>query len=145
MSQITSFTIVYSTVYTGADQRKHKAPRQWPLCGIHQWPVNSTHKWPVTRKRFPFDDIMWWTEITGLMPLPVGSSKFKYREPVNWNISLYELNGLCCPYDSHQDGMLHWALADVDEPHNCYHRYTFASCDYHWDFYSHSLPLWTAF
>ena len=32
-SQITSLTIVYSTVYSGTDQRKHKAPRNWPLCG----------------------------------------------------------------------------------------------------------------
>ena len=31
-SQITSLTIVYSTVYSGADQRKHQAPRHWPLC-----------------------------------------------------------------------------------------------------------------
>ena len=33
-SQITSLTIVYPTVYSGADQRKKiKAPRHWPLCG----------------------------------------------------------------------------------------------------------------
>ena len=33
-SQITSLTIVYSTVYSNADQRKKiKAPRHWPLCG----------------------------------------------------------------------------------------------------------------
>ena len=31
-SQITSLTIVYSTVYSGAD-KKIKAPRHWPLCG----------------------------------------------------------------------------------------------------------------
>ena len=30
-AQITSLTIVYSTVYSDADQRK--APRHWPLCG----------------------------------------------------------------------------------------------------------------
>ena len=30
-SQITSLTIVYSIVYSDADQRKH--PRDWPLCG----------------------------------------------------------------------------------------------------------------
>ena len=41
-SQITSLTIVYSTVYSGAD---------------HRGPVNSPHKWPVTRKMFPFDDV----------------------------------------------------------------------------------------
>ena len=32
-SQITSLNIVYSTVYSGADQRNTKAPRHWPLCG----------------------------------------------------------------------------------------------------------------
>ena len=31
--QITSLTIVYSTVYSGADQRNVKDPRHWPLCG----------------------------------------------------------------------------------------------------------------
>ena len=32
-SQITSFTIVYSTVNSRADQRNIKAPRHWPLYG----------------------------------------------------------------------------------------------------------------
>ena len=32
-SQITSLTIVYSTVYSYADQRNIKAPRHWPLYG----------------------------------------------------------------------------------------------------------------
>ena len=34
-SQITSLMIVYSTAYSGADQRKHRieAPCHWPLCG----------------------------------------------------------------------------------------------------------------
>ena len=31
-SQITSLAIVSSTVYPGADQRKHQSPRHWPLC-----------------------------------------------------------------------------------------------------------------
>ena len=35
-----------------------KAPRHWPLWGIHWRPVNSPHKWPVTRKMFPFDDVI---------------------------------------------------------------------------------------
>ena len=39
-SEITSLTIVYSTVYSGAS------------------PVNSPHKWPVKRKMFPFDDVI---------------------------------------------------------------------------------------
>ena len=59
-SQITSLTIVCSTVYSGADQRKHQSSAslafgRW----IHQWPVKSPHRWPVTRKMLPFDDISW--------------------------------------------------------------------------------------
>ena len=32
-SQITGVSIVYSIVYSGADQRKQQTPRRWPLCG----------------------------------------------------------------------------------------------------------------
>ena len=32
-SQIASLTIVYSTVYSGTDQRKHQTPRHCPLGG----------------------------------------------------------------------------------------------------------------
>ena len=58
-SQITSITNVYSTVYSGADQRKHQSSASLAfLWGIHRRPVNSPHKWPVTRKMFPFDDVI---------------------------------------------------------------------------------------
>ena len=58
-SQITSLTIVYSSVYSGADQRKHQRSASLPFVrGIHRWPVNSPHKGPVTRKLFPFDDVI---------------------------------------------------------------------------------------
>ena len=57
-SQITSLTIV-STVYSGADQRKHQSSASLAFVwGIHRGPVNSPHKWPVTRKMFPFDDVI---------------------------------------------------------------------------------------
>ena len=32
-SETTSLTIVYTGVYSGADQKIIKAPRHWPLCG----------------------------------------------------------------------------------------------------------------
>ena len=58
-SQITSLTIVYSTVYSGADQRKHQSSASLAFVwGIHRGPVNSPRKWPVTRKLFPFDDVI---------------------------------------------------------------------------------------
>ena len=60
-SQITSLTIVYSTVYSDADQRKHQSSASLAFVGgIHRWPVNSPHKGPVTRKIFPFDDVIMW-------------------------------------------------------------------------------------
>ena len=58
-SQITSLTIVYSAVYSGADQRKHQSSASLAFVrGIHRVPVNSPHKGLVTRKMFPFDDII---------------------------------------------------------------------------------------
>ena len=57
--QITSLTIVYSTVYSDADQRKHQSSASLAFVwGIHRGPVNSPHKWPVTRKMSPFDDVI---------------------------------------------------------------------------------------
>ena len=58
-SQITSVTIVYSTVCSCADQRKHQRPASLAFVGgIHRSPVNSPHKRPVTRELFPFDDVI---------------------------------------------------------------------------------------
>ena len=62
-SQTTSLTIVYSIVYSDADQRKHQSSASLAFVwGIHRRPVNSPHKWPVTRKMFPFDDVIISTE-----------------------------------------------------------------------------------
>ena len=48
VSQITSLTIVYSTVYSGTDQRKHQSSASQAIVrGIHRWLVNSPQKWPV--------------------------------------------------------------------------------------------------
>ena len=63
-SQIISLTIVYSTVYSSADRRKHQSSTSLAFVwGIHRWPVNSPHKWPVTRKMFPFDDVIMYHRI----------------------------------------------------------------------------------
>ena len=66
-SQITSLMIVYSTIYSGADQRKHQSSTSLAfVMGIHWWPVNSPHKWPVRRKMFPFDDSSCFLWLVGL-------------------------------------------------------------------------------
>ena len=77
-SQITSLTIVYSTVYSDSDQRKHQSHASLAFVrGIHRGPVNSPHKWPVTRKMFPFDDVF-------ILPY--------YQLPWYW---LYEIDYIC--------------------------------------------------
>ena len=53
-SEITSLTIVYSSVNSGVNQRKHQSSASL----VFVWPVNFPHKGPVTRKMFPFDDVI---------------------------------------------------------------------------------------
>ena len=53
-SQTTSLTTLYSTVYSGTDERKHQSYASLAFVrGIHRWPANSPNKRPVTRKMFP--------------------------------------------------------------------------------------------
>ena len=67
----------YSTVYSGADQRKYPSSASLSVVrGIHQWPVNSPHKGPVTRKMFPYDDVIIGTAIIWL-------SRSWYRTQLN--------------------------------------------------------------
>ena len=119
--QITNPTIVYSTVYSDADQRKHQSSASLAFVwGIHRRPVNSPHKWPVTRKMFPFDDVImyayyhnWtsWVQVIacrmfGAKPLsepavaycPFGLSKYismKLKSKYN-NIHWIRLIWKCC-------------------------------------------------
>ena len=53
-SQITSLAVVYSTIYSGADQRTHQCSASLAFV----LPVNSLHKGPVMQKMFPFDDVI---------------------------------------------------------------------------------------
>ena len=71
-SRITSLMIVYSAVYSGADQRKHQSSASLAF-------VNSPHKRPVTRKIFPLDDVT--------MNVLSGASDVKVY-PSNWTLAL---------------------------------------------------------
>ena len=82
-SQTASLTIFYSTVYSGADERKHQSSASLAFVwGIHQWPVNYPHKGPVTRKLFPFDDVIMMHRIS-LRSLQVMSAP-KLQQPIIW-------------------------------------------------------------
>ena len=63
-SKNTNLTIVYSSVYSGADQRKHQSSASLAFVGgIHRWPVNSLHKGAVTRKCFLLMTSSFWKKI----------------------------------------------------------------------------------
>ena len=58
VSQVTSVSIVSSTVCSGTDQIEHQSSASLAFVrGIHRWPVDSPHKGSATRKMFLFDDI----------------------------------------------------------------------------------------
>ena len=79
-SQITGLTIVYWTVYSGADQRKHQSSASLAFVrGIHRWPVNSPHKRTVTRRMFPFYDV-----IMCCMELRTFINNFRYVMPMDY-------------------------------------------------------------
>ena len=72
-SQITSLTIIYSTINSVADQRKHQSSVSLAFVrGFHWWPMNSPHKGPVMRKMFPSDDVIMYCFVTdSLYILPI--------------------------------------------------------------------------
>ena len=76
-SRLTSLMVVYSTVYSDADQSKHQSSASLAFVGgIHRGPVNSPHKWPVTRKMSPFDDV-----IMTLCCIQVSATHFNFGHP----------------------------------------------------------------
>ena len=106
-SQITSLTIVYTAVYSDADQSKHQSSASLAFVwGIHRGPVNSPHKCPVTRKMFPFDDVIminnhgvyaWWRDrmetFSALLALYAGNSpvtgEFPSQRPVTASFDVF--------------------------------------------------------
>ena len=58
-SQTTGVSIVYLTISSGTDERKHQSFASLAFVReIHRWPENSPHKGRVTRKIFPFDNVI---------------------------------------------------------------------------------------
>ena len=55
-SQITSLTVVYSIVYSGADKKNIKAPRHWPLCGE----LTGTGEFPAQKASNAENVSIWW-------------------------------------------------------------------------------------
>ena len=57
-SQITSLTIVYSTVYSGADQRKHKSFASLDFVGHSSVTDEFLSQMACNAEMFPYDDVI---------------------------------------------------------------------------------------
>ena len=119
-SQITSLTIVYSTVYSDGDQRKHQSSVSLAFVrGIHRGPVNSPHKWPVTRKIFPFDDvIMAWQRVSAPLGLYSPGGKTSYHQ-ISWSLKAVRSDvindGIALKFDRHVDS----SVSEVHAKRQC--------------------------
>ena len=127
-SQITSLMSVYSTVYSGADQRKHQRSASLAFVrGIHRWPVSSPHKRPVTRKMFLFDDVLMITFQSGMKYITL--STFVWRMSCVTNLSCVTevmcdrcqvlrmscVTNLSCVTDVMCDGCQMWRMSCVKD------------------------------
>ena len=85
-SQITGVSVVYSTVCSGSDQRKHQSSASLVVVrGIHRSPVNSPHKGPVTREMFPFTNvIMHWGLVTHICVRELHRHWHVRRQDITW-------------------------------------------------------------
>ena len=93
-SKITGLTIVYPTVYSGADQRKHQSLASLAFArGIHRWPVNSPHNGPVTRKSFHLMTSSWdlslkWTDRLPILSVLFGHSSWPLIfSSIHWGVN----------------------------------------------------------
>ena len=112
-SDVIMGVMAYSTVYSGADQRKHQSSVSLAFVrGIHRWPVNSSRKRPVTRKMFPFDDVIMGKHTTHLAGY--GDSLSWARcgttpEPLTYLTPLRDLNAILI--SNCQANVVNWWLS----------------------------------
>ena len=81
-SQITSLTMVYSTVYSRRRSKKNQSSASLAFVRIiHRWSVNSPHKGPVTRKMSPFDDVIMpeINDYDNIFPMSVNQSRMQWE------------------------------------------------------------------
>ena len=69
-SQITSVSIIYLTISSAGDQRKHQSSALLAFVrGNPRWTANYPHKGPVTRKMLPLGDVVMilWSHVVRLL------------------------------------------------------------------------------
>ena len=100
-SEITCVSILYSSVCSGADKRKHQISASLVIVrGIHRWPVNCPPKGSVKRKTFPFDDVImnvreFCSQVFNWPKVSMGlcnGLKVNWRQAITWSID----GPVCC-------------------------------------------------
>ena len=128
-SQITSVSMIYWTVSSGTDQRKHQNSVSLAFVrGIHRWPVNSPHKGPVTRNMFPCDDV-----------IMVCKSCQCEMQMIIFNLP--EVHHMCQDIDQLDTQA---GIVLVSFRHSCHVRLVLKGCKHLWShhgFKSRSLPM----
>ena len=111
-SQITSVSIICSTVCSGAGQRKQQSSASLACVReIQRWPVDSHHKGPVTRKIFLFDDGHHASKLRRFLG-DLGQSRTESRfAPSQWETSL-QSNAVPHWLDANQES----ALQSYEQP-----------------------------
>ena len=87
-SQITSVSIVCSTVCSGVDQIKHQSSALLAFVrGIHQWPGDFPHKGPITPTMFLFDAVSMMSQLSLPHQFYSHDDVIKWKHfPRNWPI-----------------------------------------------------------
>ena len=89
-SQITSFTVVYSTVYSDADQRKHQSSASLAFVwGIHRDRWIPRTKDQLRGKMFPFDDVI---IMTSALVTAILQKSLPVDDEINLNRHSHRLN-----------------------------------------------------
>ena len=84
-SQITSLTIIYSTVYSGADQRKHQSSASLAFVrGIHRWPWLLNHVVLYHFEHYLSEIVIsWWRHQMETFSVLLAICAGIHRSPVN--------------------------------------------------------------
>ena len=112
VSQITGVSIVFSTVFSGADHRKHQGSSSLAFVrGIDWWSVDSPNKGPATRKMFSVDDgiMLVYEFVFSVMQVPCAGL---YRSPAESPTKRSERRGFDVFFSCKLEK--HWTKGGID-------------------------------
>ena len=80
-SQITSLTVVYTTVYSDVDQSKHQSSAHWPLCGE----FTGTGEFPAQMASYAENVSIWWRHHVLCHWVDIIHNRLPSYKPNNYN------------------------------------------------------------